>query len=223
MVEELDRTQYDPFPVCEQLGGAAAVYSGPAATTLPHLAGEWKGPGKDMIVAQTQASYDGACMVYGRNRARSFLKSPDPAGHAFVSTFTTDGTTLNTFAYYSSESQGQVKYHQYPTSSSFLISSYKDFEKGRRRLRNLQDDAKEASEKLRDELIEKWSTNNKDGPFMHSTAVDNGYASTDAQTFSKITPQQSSKDVSFPLESTKETFRTNADGHRKSHRKRVRR
>jgi hypothetical protein len=69
-----------------------------------------------MIQARTQAAYDGACMVYGRNEARSFLESPDPAGHAYVQTFTTDGTTLNTFAHYSSESQDQVKYHQYPTS-----------------------------------------------------------------------------------------------------------
>ncbi|KAM3065598.1 hypothetical protein ACMFMG_011308 [Clarireedia jacksonii] len=105
-----------------------------------------------MVLAQTQAAYDGACMVYGRNRARSLLKSPNPASHAFVSTFTTNGTTPNTFAHYSSESQDQVKYHQYPTSSSFLISSYKNFKTSRRRLRNLQDYAKETSEKLRDEL-----------------------------------------------------------------------
>jgi hypothetical protein len=103
MVKGLDLTQFDPFPAREQLGGAATVYSGPEATTLPHLAGEWKGPGKDMILAQTQAAYDGACMVYGRNEARSFLEEPDPADHAFVSTFTTDGTTVNTFAHYSSE------------------------------------------------------------------------------------------------------------------------
>lgn len=161
MVEGLDMPEFDPFPVREQLGGAATVYSGPQATTLPHLAGEWKGPGKDMILAQTQAGYDGACMVYSRNKARLFLKSPDPTGHAFVSTFTTDGTTLNTFAHYSSESQGQVKYHQYPTSSSFLVSSYPDFKRSRRRLRNLQDDAKETSEKLRDELMEKWLVNQR--------------------------------------------------------------
>jgi hypothetical protein len=109
-----------------------------------------------MILAETQAAYDGACMVYGRNKARSFLNRPDPTGHAYVRTFTTDGTTLNTYAHYASESKGQVKYHQYPTSSSFLISTYEDFKKSRRRLRNLQDDAKETSKKLRDELNEKW-------------------------------------------------------------------
>jgi hypothetical protein len=156
MVEGLDMPEFDPFPVRQQLGGAAVLTSGSNATTLPHLAGEWKGPGKDMIEAQTQAAYDGACMVYGREQARSFLESPDPDGHAFVSTFTTDGTTLNTYAHYSSQSGDQVKYHQFPTSSSFLISSYEDFKKSRERLRNEQDYAKETSEKLRDELNEKW-------------------------------------------------------------------
>ena len=159
MIEGLDMPAFRPFPIREQLGGAATVYSGPQATTLPHLAGEWKGPGKDMILAQVQAGYDGACMVYSRNEARLFLKSPDPADYAFVSTFTIDGTILNTFAHYSSESEGQVKYHQYPTSSSFLLLSYEDFKTGRQRLRNLQDDAKETSEKLRDELNKKWSAN----------------------------------------------------------------
>jgi tetratricopeptide (TPR) repeat protein len=65
---------------------------------LSHLAGEYKGPGKDMMGAETQAAYDGACLVYRRNQARLYLGNPDPPGHAFVSTFTTDGTTLNTYA-----------------------------------------------------------------------------------------------------------------------------
>ncbi|KAE8445148.1 hypothetical protein EG329_013644 [Mollisiaceae sp. DMI_Dod_QoI] len=159
MIEGLDLREFKPFPVRHELGGGAVPTSENNATTLPHLAGEWKAGGKDMIQARTQAAYDGACMVYGRNEARSFLERPDPAGHAYVQTFTTDGTTLNTFAHYSSESQDQVKYHQYPTSSSFFISSYDDFRKSRRRLRNHQDDAKETSEKLRDELNKKWSEN----------------------------------------------------------------
>jgi hypothetical protein len=161
MIEGLDLREFKPFPVRQELGGAAVPTSENNATTLPHLTGEWKAGGKDMIQARTQAAYDGACMVYGRNEARSFLESPDPAGHAYVQTFTTDGTTLNTFAHYSSESQDQVKYHQYPTSSSFLISSYEDFKQSRRRLRNQQDDANETSETLRDELNEKWLANHR--------------------------------------------------------------
>jgi hypothetical protein len=157
MVEGLDLTRFDPFPVREKLGGAAVPSSGPNAITLPHLAGEWKGPGKDMNLARHQAAYDGASMVFSRNEARLFLGSPDPDGYAYVHTFTTDGTMLNTFAHYSSQSGGQVKYHQYPTSTSLLRASHEDFNAARRRLRNLQDIAKENSEILRDELIDKWS------------------------------------------------------------------
>ena len=161
MVEGLEMPEFDPFPVRQQLDRAAVPTPSPHTITLPHLAGEWKGPGKDMRLAQTQAAYDGACMVYSRNKALSFLNNPDPAGYAHVQTFTTDGTILNTFAHYSSESQGQVKYHQCLTSSSVLILSYEDFKTGRRRLRNLQDNAKETSEKLRDELKKRWSANHR--------------------------------------------------------------
>ena len=162
MVEGLDLTRFDLFPIREEsLLGAAVPSAGPNAMTLPHLAGEWKGPGKDMNLARHQAAYDGASMVYARNEACSFLGSPDPVDHAYVQTFTTDGATLNTFTHFSTESQGQVKYHQYPTSSSFLISSYEDFKKSRRRLRNLQDVAKETSEKLRDKLNGKWLANHR--------------------------------------------------------------
>jgi hypothetical protein len=161
MIEGLDLREFKPFPVRQELGGAAVPTSENNATTLPHLAGKWKARGKDMIQAQTQAAYNGACMVYGRQKARLYLESPDPAGHAYVQTFTTDGTTLNTFVHYSSESQDQVKYHQYPTSSSFLISSYKDFKQSRQRLRNQQDDANEAAETLRDELNKKWLANHQ--------------------------------------------------------------
>ncbi|KAK0101219.1 hypothetical protein ONS95_012798 [Cadophora gregata] len=291
MVEGLDLTQFDPFPAREQLGGAATVYSGPEATTLPHLAGEWKGPGKDMILAQTQAAYDGACMVYGRNEARSYLESPDPPGYAFVSTFTTDGTTVNTFAHYSSETQGQVKYHQYPESSSLLISSYQDFKKSRRRLRNLQDDAKETSEKLRDELNEKWLANHRssvglsipaetanatdcdshdydddedpnnqllaeywtsfptnnepdssaqvpavdsvyappyanlpandeDDHFIQSSHTNNRYISPDGPTFPPITPPQSTKDASLPLEPSGDVEQAKGRGNKRTRRTR---
>ena len=40
MVEGLDMPKFKLFPVHEQLGGAAIVYSDLEATTLPHLARE---------------------------------------------------------------------------------------------------------------------------------------------------------------------------------------
>jgi len=161
MIEGLEMPDFDPFPVFEELGGAAIPYLSPNAITLPHLAGEWKGPGKDMNLARLQAAYGGASMVYGRNIARSFLANPDPIGHASVVAFSSDGTSVRTFANYSSETQGQIKYHLYLITSTFITSGYENFKKGRRQLRNLQDYAKEASEKLRDELNDKWTANQR--------------------------------------------------------------
>jgi hypothetical protein len=96
-------------------------------------------------------------MVYGRDEACSYLGRSDPPNHAFVSSFTADGTTINSFAHYSTTSQNHTKYHQYPITSSFLTTSFKDYKKGRRQLRNQQDYAKENSETLRNELIDKRS------------------------------------------------------------------
>jgi hypothetical protein len=92
VIEGPEMLEFDPLPVSKQFGGAAVPYLAPDAITLPHLAGEWKGPGKDMNLARLQAAYDGASMVYSKNTARSFFENPDPAGDASVVTFTSDGT-----------------------------------------------------------------------------------------------------------------------------------
>ena len=102
--------EYNHFPSVTSLAELPVFISGPSATTLPHLAGEWTVLGKDLIEARIQAAYDGDCMVYGRKQARSFLGSPDPDGHTFVSNFTTDGASLDKFAHYSSQFEDQVKY-----------------------------------------------------------------------------------------------------------------
>jgi hypothetical protein len=96
-------------------------------------------------------------MVYARNQARLFLGSLDPIGSAHVITFTSDGSSINTFANYSLEGRdGQIEYHQYPITIAPITLNHEEFTTGRRQLRNLQDYAKETSEKLRDELNEKW-------------------------------------------------------------------
>lgn len=73
---------------------------------------EWKGRGIDMEEARLQSAYDEAALVYTRNQALSSVGKPDPAGHAGVMTFTTDGTNINFFAYYAAPSEnGTLKYH----------------------------------------------------------------------------------------------------------------
>ncbi|KAH0551459.1 hypothetical protein GP486_007327 [Trichoglossum hirsutum] len=155
-VEGLDMREYDPFPVDQYVSGAVLCNDSRRSLTLPHLAGEWKGRGKDMEEAGLQSSYDGAALVYARNQALSYIGKPDPPGHAEVTTFTTDGTNLNFFAHYAAPSEdGTLKYHQYPYASVNL-KKYQEFKEGRRGLRNEQDHAREKSYALRDQLKEHW-------------------------------------------------------------------
>lgn len=152
VVEGLTRSEFGPA-IDNELEESTNLYSHGDPIWFPHVAGELKGPGKDMIQAERQAAYDGACLVYGRSQACALLGQHDPDGQASIQTFTTDGTVLNTFAHYTSERRGQTVYHQYPTSSTLLLPSFDGFKRGRRVLRNLEDHAKAQSEALRDSLV----------------------------------------------------------------------
>ncbi|EFX06388.1 hypothetical protein CMQ_6709 [Grosmannia clavigera kw1407] len=160
MVEGLQLDEFHPFPARDVLGGAAVLFRDrPYSITLPHLAAEWKGPGKDMLQARTQSAYNGAALVYGRNQALAFLRARDPAGQATVCTFSTDGTNINFNAHFAAPRSGRplsggqtTEYHQYPIVSTNLTNSFSEFKRGRRQLRNLQDGARKASYALRDRL-----------------------------------------------------------------------
>jgi hypothetical protein len=90
-VEGLEIGEYRPFPVDEHVGGAILYKDDPYSLTLPHIAGEWKGRGKNMEKATLQSRYDGAAMVHARNKALAYMGKSDPPGYAAVTTFTTDG------------------------------------------------------------------------------------------------------------------------------------
>jgi hypothetical protein len=158
MVEGLHQPQFDPFPVKENLGGAAVlIKDDPYSITLPHVAGEWKARGKDMDEARTQSAYDGAALLYGRNQALRYLCDSDPPGHATITTFTTDGSSFKFFGHYSTPSEdGQVVYHQYPIATTAMTDSYEEWKKGRKQLRNVQDHAREEAYSLRDRLEDYW-------------------------------------------------------------------
>ncbi|EPE02347.1 hypothetical protein F503_03932 [Ophiostoma piceae UAMH 11346] len=156
-VEGLEMGEYDPFPVDEQVDGAVLYKDNPRSMTLPHLAAEWKGPGKNMEEARLQSAYDGAALVFARNQALSHIGKPDPPGHAEVTTFATDGTTLNLFAHYAAETEdGTLEYHQYRVKSTNLIDSHEDFRNSYKHIRNAQDHARGQSYALRDDLKEHW-------------------------------------------------------------------
>ncbi|KAK3378691.1 hypothetical protein B0T24DRAFT_609675 [Lasiosphaeria ovina] len=168
-VEGLRKREYRPFPVDERVSGAVLYKDDPHSLTLPHLAGEWKGPGKNMKEARMQAAYDGAALVYARNQALSYMGKSDPSGHAEITTFTTDGTNLNLFAHHAAPTEeGALEYHQYPIKSINLIDSYQGYKEGRKHLRNAQDYAREQSYALKDQLKEYCKQQRHSG--LHSVA-----------------------------------------------------
>ena len=79
-VEGLEMEEYRPFPVDKYVNGSVLYKDNPGSVTLPHLAGEWKGPGMDLTGARLQGAHDGAALVYARNQALSLVGAPDPPG-----------------------------------------------------------------------------------------------------------------------------------------------
>ena len=160
MAEGLMAGEFMPFPIDDQLGGVAVfIKDEDDSITLPHLAAEFKGPGKDMLQARIQSAYDGAALVYARNQALKYIGKPDPRGHATITTFTSDGTSVCFFAHYAdqSETDGKIKYHQYSLGTTSLTDSYDAWTKARRQLRNVQEDARNRSYDLRDQLVDYWN------------------------------------------------------------------
>ncbi|KAK0655231.1 hypothetical protein B0T16DRAFT_363724 [Cercophora newfieldiana] len=158
-VEGLEKQEFRPFQVADHIPGAALYQDDPYSLTLPHIAGEWKGRGKDMEKAELQAAYDGAAMVYARTQALSYMGKSDPPGHAAITTFATDGTNLNMYAHYAAPSEEDpdiLQYHQYLYASTNIKYSYQGYKDGRKGLRNAQDRAREQSYALKDQLKEYW-------------------------------------------------------------------
>ena len=157
-VEGLGMPEFQPFPASKQLSGSVLYKDNPFSLVLPHIAGEWKGPGKDMEEARMQSGYDGAALVYARNQVLEYIGKPEPAGHAEVATFTTDGSTLNFYSHHATPSgeDGALEYHQYPIATTNMKSSLGEYKRGYRQMRNAQDRAREGSLQLRDQLKEHW-------------------------------------------------------------------
>lgn len=178
-VQGLDMEAYRPLPVNRRVPGAVLYKDNTQSVALPHIAGEWKGPGGDMREAALQSSYDGAAMVYARNRALAYQgqghsqnQAGDTPGHSEVSTFTTDGNQLTFYAHYAAPAVDDsiddevgdnaideagaapalFEYHQYPIQTTSLVNSHDEYKAGRRALRNLQDHARDQSYKLKDQL-----------------------------------------------------------------------
>lgn len=182
-VEGIEMPEYRPFPVDEYIKGAVLYKDDRRSVTLPHIAGEWKGPDGSMAEATLQSSYDGASLVYARNQALAYQGKSDPPGHASVTTFTTNGVQLNFYAHYAAPAEdGTLEYHQYPVKSTSLVDSHAEHKDGRKYLRNEQDHARKQSYELRDELQEYYKTQRGTGlqPAETATGYEQAYQPTPA-------------------------------------------
>lgn len=155
-IEGVCKSAFVGFPIEHYIQGAVLYRGDFHSVTLPHLAAEYKGPGKDMIQAAEQCRINGAIMVYGRTQALKFIGKPDPPGHAHVFTWTCDGTTLNIFAHFAMMSNyGVLQYHRYRIKSLNLSDSKANMEEGRRAMRNFQEHARSRAMELKDQILAK--------------------------------------------------------------------
>ncbi|KAK7414087.1 hypothetical protein QQX98_007030 [Neonectria punicea] len=156
-LEGLLMDQFKPFRIGEHISGAVVYRHALNSVALSHIAGEWKGPGKDVEEATIQSAYDGAALVYARNEALTYLGQSDPPGHAEITTFTSDGKFLKNYAHYAVELKDKkIEYHQYLYAETNLLESHDSFNKGRRGLHNAQDHAKKQSCALMEQLKSHW-------------------------------------------------------------------
>ncbi|KAL1845110.1 hypothetical protein VTK73DRAFT_1100 [Phialemonium thermophilum] len=172
-VEGLGMEQFRPLPVDKHVDGAVLYRDNPRSVTLPHLAGEWKGPGGDMREATLQSGYDGAALVYARSRALAYQGTSDPAGHASITTFATNGAQLHLYAHYAAPSEdGALEYHQFPVKSASLVDSHAEHKEARKLLRNAQDHARGRCYELRDGLKDSYKKQRgSSGGSLHPVAA----------------------------------------------------
>jgi hypothetical protein len=85
------------------------------------------------------------------NIVRSFLENFDPAGHARVIAFTSDGALLRTFTSYSSGTEKQATYHQYLNTTSFITSQLRGFQE---RSKTAEESARLCQRNLRNLMCE---------------------------------------------------------------------
>lgn len=145
----------DTFPpTVQELGGAATLVKDfPRFPALPHLAMELKATGANMHLAECQAAYDGAAMVYARNKALNFLGEKVEHGNATVLSAATDGAAYDIFGHYTlnDEKTETTRFYQRCLAQGSL-EGFDDFKTGFRRLRNMQDWARDKSLDIRERM-----------------------------------------------------------------------
>ncbi|KFY30038.1 hypothetical protein V493_02161 [Pseudogymnoascus sp. VKM F-4281 (FW-2241)] len=159
----LRKEAFEPFPLERVIG--AVLYEDDMeededdpndfhSIVLPHIAGEVGNPEGSMERATLQCAYDGATLVYARNKALEFIGKPDPLGLAVIVTYTFVSDIMEFFAHYAAPGDdGKLEYHQYPIGSCDMSGTCP---KGGRGIQNSEDYTWEQSRFLRDQLVDYW-------------------------------------------------------------------
>lgn len=116
-----------------RVGGAATlVHDSPAFVGLPHIATEFKAHGKSMLEAEVQAGYDGAHMVYGRNKTLELIGEKDPPRHASPISVTSDGHYWTVYSHYAheNENKNKLEYYQVCNVQSYFSGCLSIVERG---------------------------------------------------------------------------------------------
>lgn len=103
-MQGLDQQQFHQTPL-EQIPGALVDTKKKNSIVLPHMAGEWKKLESGVQNAEEEVAYDGAALMYTRNRALEAMGTADRTGRASVITFTTNGRVFDIFAHYTAPSK----------------------------------------------------------------------------------------------------------------------
>lgn len=118
----------------------------PARICLPHVTGAFG----EMHAAFAQVTYTGACLVEARRQALARMERADPAGHAAVLSFATDGRLIVFLAH----NARKEEYYMNEVGRMEITGNTKYFKIARRQVRNMQDLGRRTAEKLRDDLVE---------------------------------------------------------------------
>lgn len=102
-------------PTISSLGGCATLVKDDSTyVALPHFVAEFKNVGADMGLAEIQAGYGGAAMVYSHNQALAYLGQPDPPRTASVASVISNGLDWKVYAHYAhkNEKSGNMEWYQ---------------------------------------------------------------------------------------------------------------
>lgn len=157
-LEGPDISTLGKIPIEDRLRGY--VCPGAVGIALPHFTGEYKASKRphNLQPAIAQVAYTGACLVEARRQVLARMGRADKKGYGAVLSFVTNGRTILFFAHHSHEQGGRREYYINQIGKTDITDDAESFEQGRCQVRNLQNLGRRTAEKLRDEVVEFYTS-----------------------------------------------------------------